>query len=832
MGEVYCARDTRLGRDVAVKVLRGDTQHTPERLHRFEQEARLAGSLNHPNVLTLFDVGSHEGAPYLITELLEGRSLREFLAAGPLLPRKATDYAQQVAHGLAAAHDHGIVHRDLKPGNVFVTKDGRVKILDFGLAKLTQPDPATAGSQFSTDTAEGHVVGTLGYMAPEQLRGQAVDGRADIFAFGALFYEMLSGRRAFAGDTPADTITAILTKDPGELSRSGLDVPGGLERIVRRCLEKDPAERFQSAKDVAFALEAESGTSRSGIDRAAVALPRRRRWLAASATGLSLLIAGVGIGLVSGGKLRDRRIPRFTQLTFRRGVVEPARFTADGNTIVYSAYWDGKPPEIFTQRLDGSEAVPLGLPPASLLSVSSQGELAVLLTPPGEHGLVASGTIARVPISGGAARPVLDGALGADWSPDGRELAVVRWKDGQTQLEYPIGNVILRPSWILPPRVSPRGDRVAIVDLSNTRLALVDRTGRRSILEVGLPIQGIAWSPGGDSILVTAGESSMRRTLRRVTLDGRVAEVYAMAGTMVLEDLAHDGRALIHHGFERIGVRGRPPGQGEEREMSVFAWSELSGLSADGGQLLITEHGRSVRGTVFLRPATGAPASRLSEGWGLGLSEDARWTLVGLSNAEFGPGFQKVTLIPTGAGEPVLVPTGRLERITGAWHVERDWLGLTAAEPGRPVRAFALDLASGEARPVTPEGTRAIRGLLPEGRVLGLSGDNSLGSYALKGGEARALPYGLPPCQGCAAPVPLRVSGDGRFVFVREGRVPARIARFELATGRSSPWLVLSPGDPAGVAQTRDIRLTPDGVGYAYGYGRYLQDLYLVEGLR
>ena len=226
MGEVYRARDTRLGRDVAVKVLPGEVSHTPERLHRFEQEARLAGSLNHPNVLTVFDVGAHEGAPYLVTELLEGRSLREVLAAGPLPTRKVVEYAQQAARGLAAAHERGVVHRDLKPANVFVTKDGRLKILDFGLAKLTLVDPLeVAGSQLSTDTAEGKVVGTIGYMSPEQVRGHAVDARSDIFALGAVVYEMLSGRRAFSGDTAADTMTAILTKDPQDLSRPGLDIP-------------------------------------------------------------------------------------------------------------------------------------------------------------------------------------------------------------------------------------------------------------------------------------------------------------------------------------------------------------------------------------------------------------------------------------------------------------------------------------------------------------------------------------------------------------------------------------------------------------------------------
>jgi WD40 repeat protein len=256
MGEVYRARDPRLGRDVAIKVLLTEYAQSPDRLRRFEHEARLAGSLSHPNVLTLYDVGTHEGAPYLVTELLEGRSLRSLLERGPLGVRKAVECAQQIARGLAAAHAKGIVHRDLKPDNLFVTRDGPVKILDFGLAKLTPPEPrGLQGSQRSTTTAEGQVVGTVGYMAPEQVKGQPADARSDIFALGAVLYEMLSGRRAFRGDTAIDTLTAILTKEPEELTRPGRSVPPGLERILRRCLNKDPAERFQGAHDLALALE-------------------------------------------------------------------------------------------------------------------------------------------------------------------------------------------------------------------------------------------------------------------------------------------------------------------------------------------------------------------------------------------------------------------------------------------------------------------------------------------------------------------------------------------------------------------------------------------------
>jgi len=256
MGEVYRARDTRLGRDVAVKVLPAAFSVDPDRLRRFQQEARAASALNHPNILTIYDVGEQEGSPYVVSELLEGETLRERLAGAALPVRKAMDYGIQIAEGLAAAHEKGIVHRDLKPENLFVTKDGRVKILDFGLAKLTRPEasgPLTEAPTATAGTEPGLVMGTVGYMSPEQVRGQAADHRSDIFAFGAILYEMLAGRRAFGGASAADTMSAILKEEPG-FAPTHPDASPALEQIVRRCLEKSPGERFQSARDLAFAL--------------------------------------------------------------------------------------------------------------------------------------------------------------------------------------------------------------------------------------------------------------------------------------------------------------------------------------------------------------------------------------------------------------------------------------------------------------------------------------------------------------------------------------------------------------------------------------------------
>ncbi len=302
MGEVYRARDTRLSRDVAIKVVRPGLASDPERLSRFEKEARAAAQLDHPNILVVHDVGTHEGSPFIVSELLQGESLREKLGA-PLPPKKAVDYAIQIAHGLAAAHEKGIVHRDIKPENVFVTKDGHVKILDFGVAKLL-PTFEASGVDTETPTATatqaGIAVGTVAYMSPEQIRGQPVDARTDLFSLGVVLYEMLSGKRPFQRDTPAEIMTATLREEPSDLSETNRSISAGLEHVVRHCLEKEPESRFQSARDVAFNLEAlpdvSSARPVAPMSPAGVWLHRHRKSLAAA----GLLFAVLAGALIFG----------------------------------------------------------------------------------------------------------------------------------------------------------------------------------------------------------------------------------------------------------------------------------------------------------------------------------------------------------------------------------------------------------------------------------------------------------------------------------------------------------------------------------------------------
>src|SRR5258706_9498263 len=438
MGEVYRARDTRLGREVAVKVLPAAFASDPDRLRRFEQEARAAGALNHPNILVLHDVGTHEGTPYLVTELLEGETLRERLDQGALSPRKAIDIALQIARGLPAAHDHGLVHRDLKPANLFLLRDGRAKILDFGLAKLTRPEPSgTHGATPTVDTDKSVVMGTAGYMAPEQVRGQPADHRADLFAFGAILHEMLTGRRAFQGETSAETMTAILREEPPELARDGHPLPPALDRIVRHCLEKNPPERFQSASDIAFALEALSGLSDSGPKPAATPGARpARRFLAPVIAGVVLLGAGLVIGHQLGPRGGEAPV-EYRKLTFKRGPVFVARFSDNGQRIYYSAAWDGDSTRLYSCDRNAPGSSVISLPPgAFFLGISPSNVMAILVRARQRVHFTAIGTLATL-TSGGAPREVLDDVTDADWSPDGSRLAVIHVVFNRYRVEYP-----------------------------------------------------------------------------------------------------------------------------------------------------------------------------------------------------------------------------------------------------------------------------------------------------------------------------------------------------------------------------------------------------------
>ncbi len=827
MGEVYRARDPRLGREVAVKILSAGAAGSPDRLRRFEDEGRALAALNHPNILSVLDVGSENGAPYVVFELLEGVSLGDRLRRGPLSPRKAVEQVVQVCQGLAAAHAKGIVHRDLKPSNLFLTSGGSVKILDFGLAKLSErlslegePDDSRTRS---TATGQEAVLGTVGYMSPEQVRGRPADARSDLFSLGATFYEMLTGRRAFQGETSADTLSAILNHEPPEITGPVESFPPALVRIVHRCLEKDADERFQSARDLGFALEALALSSRTGSETAVPRARSRRRWLIGAA-GATLLAVGGALGLALSPTTGQRPLPTIQQLTFRRGTVDWARFTSDGKTVVYGAYWDGNSPEIFTTRLESRESRSLGLPPARLLAVSSRGELAILLMKPGDLDVYATGTLARgVSLSGGEPRRLLEDVAFADWSPDGRELAVLRRVDGAFQLEYPIGNTIIRPVGWSFFRLSPGGDKLAIQ--GDGGLEVYARSGQKLATLAALPSEkaGLAWD-GDDALWVLAGESQTAHSIWRVTLDGNAHEVYRSVGQLgILHDASPDGRLLVHQGFERFGVRAKTRGQEHERELGVLSWSGVEAVSDDGRQLLLYENAGGGAGLSFLRPADGGPPVRLGEGFPLAISPSARWALLGPL-----PNRLPLSIVPTGAGEIRRLEAGALERVRFAWFMDEERVVVAASARGEKPRSFLFD-GGGAPKPITPEGVFAVPGSYAAGTFLGWDfADGTLTRFSLGGGTPRPLAGRrvLPPHS------PLRAVAGGRSLFIDCGGVPRKIERLDLMHGIRTPWKTLLPEEAAGVTLMEAVRLTPDGEGYAYTYARFLQDLFVVGGLR
>jgi Tol biopolymer transport system component len=842
MGEVYRAKDPRLGREVAVKVLPASFSKDPDRLRRFEHEARAAGVLNHPNITAVYDIGSHDGAPYVVTELLEGETLRSRLATGALSTRKALDYAIQITRGLAAAHEKGIVHRDLKPENLFVTKDGRIKILDFGLAKLKQLE---SGEELKTDiptgtvgTEPGVVLGTMGYMSPEQVRGKPADYRSDLFAFGAILFEMLSGQRAFRGDTAADTMSAILTKEPPDLSTTNRDIHPGLDRIVRHCLEKNPEERFHSAHDLAFDLEALSGisTPSAAAVRTGVA-SRKVGWLVpALAAGVALLAAGGAVGFVAGKKAGFVSPPAFQQLTFRRGELVSARFAPDGQTVLYSSAWDGNAMEIFAARTDRPESRVFGLAGADVLSISTSGEMLVSLNRHVVEPFIRSGTLAEVGVSGGVApRELATDVQWADWSPDGSAIAIVRDVNQRNQLEYPIGRVIYQTAgWVSHPRIAPDGRSVAFLDHPLRRddgasVAIVDKDGKKRTLTGAFASSyGLAWRPDGKEVWFTAAKVGANRAIHAVSLSASERLIARVTQSLTIQDVARDGSALVSHDSFRIGIQGRSPDKDKERELAWLDWSALFDVTNDGKTILFSETGEgSGPGySVFMRGTDGSAPVRLGEGVGLSFSPDGKWVVAITAKAE----PPQLVLYPTGVGEKKVLPTGDLAvEAAAGFTPDGRVLVFNASEAGRGTRVFLIEVPGGKPRALTPEGYRSFfGGVSPDGKfVLAAGPDQKRYLYPMSGGEPVAVP-GLQLDE-----TPARWSGDGRFLYVYRRRdLPVRVSRLEIATGKREPWKELMPSDGAGVVDISPVLPTRDGRAYVYGYSRKLSDLYLLDGIK
>ncbi len=833
MGEVYRARDSRLEREVAIKVLPAEVSSDASRLKRFEKEARAASALNHPNIVTIYEIGQTEAVSWIAMEKVDGKTLREALFGGALPVRKLLPIAAQIADGLAKAHEAGIVHRDLKPENVMVTKDGLVKILDFGLAKLTTTGSGSdEGSQLPTETgtSPGVVLGTVGYMSPEQAGGHPVDFRSDQFSFGSILYEMATGKRAFQKSTAVDTLSAILHEEQKPVAEINPQAPAPLRWIVERCLAKEPEGRYGVTRDLARELATVrdhlSEASLTGVALAAV--PARFPAPLRVAVLLLAFLCTLSIGVFVGRPIWKARFsshPILRQVTFRRAGVNWARFGPDGQTIIYSVAVGG-PGELFAVQPGTPESRSLGLPPANILSVSASGELAILV-----GGTPNLGTLATVSLAGGAPRELVENVWSASWAPDGKNLAVVHQVDGRTRVEFPIGKVLYQPAGSTRfVEFSPIGDRILCVEGmfsvpgAARNLTVLDLSGKtRRIASIPLEAH---WSPRGDEIWFNEIEGGAT-SLRAVTLSGKRRFLASFPGDFVLHGVSRAGGVLLERESAEHEIVGRVGGQPAERNLTWLDGSVPADLSADGTLLLFTEMGvgGGPRQSVYKRRTDGSPAVRLGEGHSLALSPDGQWAL-----ASPGADSSRLVLLPTGAGQPreLSLPGIRLLGEGACFFPDGKRILLRAIDADQKMRLYVFDIESGKARAVTPEGIhpQVPFALSPDGRVLVCYRQGS-GSelYDVEGGPARAVP-GLPKDL-----LPIKWCADGRSLFVRTTEInPVKVYRLALSTGRLELWREFSVSEVGN--RGMEVLPTPDGKSYVYGYSKYFGDLFVAEGLK
>jgi Tol biopolymer transport system component len=723
MGAVYRAHDPRLRRDVAIKVLPPAFSDDPERLRRFEQEALAVARLAHPNIVAVHDVGSHEGAPYVVMELLEGEPLRERIKGGALPVYLAVEYAIQIARGLAAAHDRDIVHRDIKPENLFVTRDGRIKILDFGIAKLTD---ASSAASASAVTLTGAPLGTPAYMSPEQARGTRADHRADLFSLGVVLYEMLAGVSPFRRETPAETMTAIIHSGPPEPAETPA-WPPGLNRIVRRCLEKDPAARFQSASDLAFALE----TLAQNVAPAAARPASKHRYIPAllSAAALAAAAGGYLIGRSAGPIRSSEGVGAIHRLTDFDGLEEFPAIAPDFKSVAFSARVDGTG-QIFVRLLAGG--TPLQITKGSVDHEQprwSRDASSVIYFSPAVPGDL-QGSIWQVPALGGAPRRVVDSVGGGDVGPDGR-IACFRLREGRVELvaASPDGAEVraitrfAEPVYYRHPRWSPDGRWIAYQRGDGVRwdvfAAPVDGGAPRQLTHDNTQIHGLSWLPDGTAVIYSSSRGTTMPylaalSLWKVQLEGGESLRVAAADLSYLHPDVHRSGGMVASRLRMRFDLWRYPIDGAAPEENV---RRAVRITRQTGQVQTPTVGASDREIAFLSDSGGhanlwvtAPETGdlrqityerdMSVALGVPIwSPDGNWIAFVSSRGNTGLAFGVWTVDPQGANLRNLAPRG----FGFAWSPDARWLYYTdagAVHKARVADGSAVRVRGGPARNV------------------------------------------------------------------------------------------------------------------------------------
>jgi eukaryotic-like serine/threonine-protein kinase len=837
MGEVYRARDTRLKRDVAVKVLPADVAGNPERLGRFERESHLLASLNHPNIAAIYGVEEAGGTPALVMELVEGEALSEKIARGALPIDEAIAIARQVAEALEYAHERGVIHRDLKPANIVVTGAGAVKVLDFGLAKAitgelsesTASDATHSPTLTSPATRAGVILGTAAYMAPEQARGKTVDRRADIWSFGVVLFEMLTGRRMFEGETISDTIAAILTRAPAfELLPSA--TPPSVRRLLARCLDRDPRQRLRDIGEARIMLETSSSVADTVPAPAAAQAARRPvvPWIVAGAA----IVAAAAWTFVSSrhGDVAPPAI-KYAQKTYNAQTILQALYAPDGQTIVFSAATGGSTPYLYSLRPEYTDPLKMSEEPLQLLSISSKGELAVLTRPQWLAHRMCTGTLARMPLAGGAPREIMEGVGQAVWAPDGNDLAISRGVEGVWRLEYPAGKVLYQTgAYISDLRFSPDGKHIAYFEHpakfdDRGGVAVVDLQGHRKLLADGYwGEEGIAWAPDGSAVYYSAGTGYSDFSIYAATLEGKVRVAAQSAGGLVIHDISARGQWIATRDDQTRVMMVRAPGSDAERDLS---WQDLSypaDLSADGRLLLFTNSGATSGNNyqTCTRGTDGSPVVVLGEGGALDLTDDGRWALAGIFP-------NRIIAYPTGAGKAIELATQSIAHVSDA-----HWMGgdqkvlLLGGTEGEAERCYAIDVAGGTPQPITEPGV-LVAAPSPDGkRILVLGADLKFWIVPVDSSEKRLEVPALSSADDRFAD--WGQNGQSLFGFNRT-RFPSSIDMIDLRTGVRSVITKLEP-QVSPVLYIATAVMTPDRSAYAYDAVTYLSRLYTMEGAR